>query len=242
MVEGTDPSGSSARNAPSATTIVRDEDNDEESDADLSEPDEELTSQGTDDTQVVSELNAQGMAHYDDAVCLVELSQRVKGHALLCGHPRSSCTRPKHRELQRRSGPRGEPGYYQRFANARGTAYDAILDTFMSPQAWIEQRTQNRALLSQLGREQSPGKAQMEAALKPKSTPMVRIDTAPRGPRATLLQTWAKDLPVTPPAEDVASPTQDFGMPQDPLAAPVMIPTTIGAASIPAPRAPAPVT
>jgi hypothetical protein len=116
----------------------------DESDDDLSEDDDDLGSRGTDDTQVVSDLNVQGLASFDATRCLVELTQKVKGHAILCGHLRASCTRPKHQKLQKELGRRGEEGYYQELPNSKGTVYDAVADTYMSHQAWTDQRESNR--------------------------------------------------------------------------------------------------
>jgi hypothetical protein len=79
----------------------------EDSDDDRSEADDDLTSQGTDDTQVVNELKLHGMALFDHTACLVELSQKVKGHAIRCGHPRAQCIRRKHTILQTVAGLRG---------------------------------------------------------------------------------------------------------------------------------------
>jgi hypothetical protein len=61
-------------------------------DDDRSEPDDELESQAMIDTQVVNDLKVIDVAEFDDTHCLVELSMRVKGHPLLCGYPRDSCT------------------------------------------------------------------------------------------------------------------------------------------------------
>jgi hypothetical protein len=53
-------------------------------------------------------------------------------------------------------------------------------------------------MLAQLGQQQSAGKTQMEASLKTRSDPVVRIDTTPQGPRATQIQNWVKVLPTSP--------------------------------------------
>jgi hypothetical protein len=211
--------------------------NTDDSDDDLSEPDEDLTSQATDDTQVVSDLNVQGMAAFDETRCLVELSQKVKGHALLCGHLRASCSRRKHIAIQNQPGRRGQEGYYQELPNARGTANDAVADTFLSQEAWIERRQSNRVMLTQLGQEQSPGKALMDATMKPRGKPQVRIDTTPRGPRAAQLQAWAQVSPATPqaaafpPALTATTPittsaAATTGNPSQVAAAPLTVPTT----------------
>jgi hypothetical protein len=85
------------------------EEDDVESDDDLSESGVEERSQGTADTVVVDDLPMIGQAHYDDTRCLVILSMKVGGHELYCGYPRGSCPRRKHKELQlapeRRSPP-----------------------------------------------------------------------------------------------------------------------------------------
>jgi hypothetical protein len=189
--------------------------NDEDSDDDLSEADEDLTSQGTDDTQVVSDLHVQGMAVFDSTRCLVELSQKVKGHALPCGHLCVSCPRPKHTVLQTQAGRRGQEGYYQELPNAKGTSHDNVADTYVSHQAWIESRQSNRAVLTMLGQDQSPGKAALDSSsLKARSAPVVRIDTTPKGPRATQLQTWATVLPATP----MATATAPLLVPTTPIA------------------------
>jgi hypothetical protein len=36
----------------------------------------------------------------DDTRCLVDLSQKVKGHTIYCGIPLEICPRQKHQELQ----------------------------------------------------------------------------------------------------------------------------------------------
>jgi hypothetical protein len=201
----TNPTERSLRNPPARLSSDEDEDWDD----DISEPDEDLTSLATDDTQVVVDLNIQGMALYEDNRCLLELSQRVKGHALLCGHPRENCPRRKHRELvQTAEDHRGRPGYCQQLPNAKGTTADAVSDTFMTTQAWIERRQSNRTMLTQLGQTQSAAKQRLEEQLKPKSAPVVRIDTTPQGPRAQQITAWTKSLPVTPQARrPITSPT-----------------------------------
>jgi hypothetical protein len=177
-------SGVAAAGLPPIRTDISEDD---DSDDDISEPDEDFTSQGTDDTQVVTDLNVQGMALYDDTRCLIELSQRVKGHAILCGHPRDSCPRRKHLELQKLSGRRGQEGYYQQLPNTKGTINDAVADSFLTLQAWVYMRQNNRIMLTKLGQEQSEGKAKKEESLKPRSQPVVRIDTTPCGPHAQQL-------------------------------------------------------
>jgi hypothetical protein len=133
-----------ARATPSDVPPVRSDDlSDDESDDDVSEPDEDLTSQATDDTQVVSDLHVQGMGMFDDTRCLVNLSQKVKGHKIYCGHPREICPRRKYQELQTVSGRRGTEGYYQQLPNSKGTVNDAVADTFLTPQAWVETRQSN---------------------------------------------------------------------------------------------------
>jgi hypothetical protein len=160
----------------------------DESDDDLSEPDEELGSQGTEDTQVVTDLNVQGMAAFDDTRCLVELSLKVKGHSLLCGHLKATCRRRKHQELQSEEGRRGRTGYYQQLLNRKGEILDAAADTYMTHQTWIAQRQSNQVMLERLGKEQSAGKTRLEEELKSRSDPVVRIDTTPRGPHAQQIQ------------------------------------------------------
>jgi hypothetical protein len=142
--------GALAAGLPVVRTDIPGED---DSDDDQSEPDEDVTLQGTDDTQVVSNLNVQGMAMYDGTRCLLELAQRVKGYAILCGHLRVSCPRRKHRELQKIEGRRGHEGYYQQLPNSKGTINDAVADTdsYLLPQAWVDLRQSNRVMLTRLG-------------------------------------------------------------------------------------------
>jgi hypothetical protein len=138
------------------------------------------------------------MALFTEAHCLVELTQRVKGHPILCGHPKETCSQPKHRALQGQLGRRGRPGCYQQLPIKRNSTVDAVGDTYVSPEDWATQQQQNREMLAQLGQAQSAGKTAMEDALKQRSDPVVRIDTTPRGPRAERVQNWARDLPETP--------------------------------------------
>jgi hypothetical protein len=156
-------SGAAAAGSPPIRTDISEDD---DSDDDISESDEDFASQGTDDTQVVTDLNVQGMALYIDTRCLIELSQWVKGHAILCGHPRDSCPRRKYLELQKLYGRRGQGGYYQQLPNTKGTINDAVANSFLTPQAWVEMRQSNRIMLTKLGQEQSEGKATMEESLK----------------------------------------------------------------------------
>jgi hypothetical protein len=180
---------------------------DGDSDEDLSELDKDLTSQGTDDTQVVSDLKVQGMAVLDNTRCLIELSHMVKGRAILCGHLRDSCPCRKHKERQKQVRRRGQAGYYQELPNRKGTANDAVADTYLTLEAWVERPRTSRVLLTQLGQAQSPGKAAMDASMKPRSAPVVRIDTTPRGPRAAQLQAWAQVVPTTPQAAPAPTTT-----------------------------------
>jgi hypothetical protein len=198
-------SGAAATGLPPIHTDISEGD---DSDDAISEPDKDFASQSTDDTQVVTDLNVQGsMALYDDTRCLIKLSQRVKGHDILCGHPCDSCPRRKHLELQKVSGRRGQEGYYQQLPNTKGTINDAVADSFLTPQAWVEMRQSNRIMLTKLGQEQSEGKAKMEESLKTRSQPVVRIDTTPRGPRAQQLQAWAAPMPMPPqPSRPAQSP------------------------------------
>jgi hypothetical protein len=140
-----------------------------------------VTSQGTDDTQVVSDLNVQGMAMYDGTRCFLELTHRVKGRAILCGHPRASCPQRKHRE-------------------------------------------------------ESKGKELMEESLKPRSQPVVQIDTTPWGPRAQQLQAWAQPLPMTPQPTIVS--LSHTATPNAPTT-PVNVPVTPQVTTVSSPQAPA---
>jgi hypothetical protein len=66
----------------------------------------------------------------------------------------------------------------------------------------------------------------MEESLKPRSQPVVRIDTTPRGPRAQQLQAWAQPLPMTPqPTIASLSPTATPDVP--PIATPNAPPTPL---------------
>jgi hypothetical protein len=73
------------------------EDVDSDDDRSKEEADEAL--QGRADTKMVDELNVISQAHYDDSGCLVILSTQVKGHSILYGFPKASCSPTKHRVL-----------------------------------------------------------------------------------------------------------------------------------------------
>jgi hypothetical protein len=164
----------------------------EESDNDESE-DDDLGSQPTVDTNVVSDYKAAGLALYDHTRCLVELAMKVKGHPLYCGYPRQSCSRPKHRILQEIPGKTGSPGVYQQLPNTKGTVFDAVVDTLTTNAELEEQQQTNRALLEKLGA--SKVKKAAEDVAKTRSAPVVRIDTTPKGPRVIQVSGWARQLP-----------------------------------------------
>jgi hypothetical protein len=180
----------------------------------------------------VDELNVVGEAHYDDSRCLVILTTPVKGHELLCGYPKESCRRPKHRVLQTLSGRRGMTGVYQQLPNGKGVVHDAVADTRRTVEEVEASRLQNLSLLEAL--RSSPEKALAELQAKPRSRPTVRIDTSTpaTGPRKTRLQSWAKDLPETPtgPATAFAT-TTPYALP-----APYTAPTTTAAPAGPTSR------
>jgi hypothetical protein len=168
----------------------------DESDDDESEDEEDVVSQATVDTAVVTDFKAIGLAMHDTTRCMVELALKVQGHHLYCGHLRHSCPRRKHRILQEIPGKTGSPGVYQQLPNTKGTICDAVADTLTTLEALEEQRQANRALLEKLGASKS--KTAAEEAAKTRSDPVVRIDTTPRGPRATQVSGWARHLPQTP--------------------------------------------
>jgi hypothetical protein len=172
------------------------ENSSEESDNDESEDEEDVTSQATVDTNVVTDYKAMRLALYDNTRCLVELALKVQSHYLYCGYPRQSCPRPKHRILEEMPGKIGATGVYQQLPNAKGTVFDAVVDTLTSVEALEEQWQANWASLEQLGA--SKVKQAAEEAAKNHSAPVVRIDTAPRGPRLTQMSGWTRDLPQTP--------------------------------------------
>jgi hypothetical protein len=180
---------------PRATTVTERTD---DSDDDFSESEEEERSQATADTTVVGVLKVIGQAKYDDGRCLVILSQKVDGHELYCGYPKGSCSRPKHRRLQQVPSRRGRPGIYQQLPNGKGLVHDAVADTWVTPEEVAEQRSQNRTLLSSLGK--SPENERSELQAKPKATPIVRVDTNIQspGPRAERIAALSKGLPETP--------------------------------------------
>jgi hypothetical protein len=77
-------------------------DGDESDDDESVAPEEEAPedSVGSVDTQVVTQLEARGEKRFEDTICLVALSQKVKGKTVLCGHPRGICRRRGHQSLQ----------------------------------------------------------------------------------------------------------------------------------------------
>jgi hypothetical protein len=222
---------------------IPDANRDDESDDDESEDDDEAKSLATVDTVVVDALNVVGLALYDRSRCLVELSQKVKGHHIYCGHPRHTCPRPKHRVLQEIPGKTGPTGVYQQLPNAKGTGFDAVADTLTSIEELETQRQANRANLEQIGASNS--KMASEDAARTRSPPVVRIDTTPRGPRASQISDWSKNLPETPeprtaPAQQgPAVPAQPKAPPQI-HTLPVTTPRPAAPTPTPAARAPLP--
>jgi hypothetical protein len=180
----------------SGVNLTVDTTGDDESDEDESEDEEDEASRTTADTELVSEFKAIGLGLYDHTRCMVELSQKVKGHHLYCGHLRHSCPRPKHRVFQEIPGKAGPPGVYQQLPNAKNTCFDAVADTLTSIEDLKAQRQANRANLEKIGASKS--KAASEIAAKPKELPVVRIDSTPRCPRASQISGWSKHLLLTP--------------------------------------------
>jgi hypothetical protein len=155
----------------------------DESDDDESEDEEDEASRTTADTEVVSAFKVIGLGLCDNTRYLVELTQKVKGHHLYCGYLRHSCPRPKHCVLQEISGKTGPTGVYQQLPNAKNTCFDAISNALTSIDDLEAQRLANRVNLEKIGASKS--KVTSELAAKPRDPPVVRIDSTPRGPRAS---------------------------------------------------------
>jgi hypothetical protein len=123
------------------------------------------------DTKLVSEFKAIGLGLYDHMWCLVELSQKVKGHHLYCGCLQHSCPCPKHCVCQEIPGKTGPPGVYQQLPNAKNTCFDAVADTLTSIEDLEAQRQANHANLEKIGTSKS--KVASEMAAKPRDPPVV---------------------------------------------------------------------
>jgi hypothetical protein len=158
------------------------------------------------DTQVVTDLDARGERRFGDDVCLVGLSQKVKGRTVYCGYPRDSCRRRSRQTLQAAVERRGSLGIYQGIENRNGTVVDAIADTFVSFEDHSAHRAANTAVLAALA--SSPQKRRAEEVLKPRAAALVTFVTTPTpalGPRAKKLAGLTAHLPASPRASIVAT-------------------------------------
>jgi hypothetical protein len=100
-----------------------------------SESDREEGSQGTNDTDGISEFGNAGQVHYDVTKCLVRLSSKVNNRTMLCGFDRDTCPRRKHQDLQSNSEKIGAVGYYIATPNSKKTVLDAIEDTHITEES-----------------------------------------------------------------------------------------------------------
>jgi hypothetical protein len=176
-----------------------------------SESDREEGSQGTNDTDGISEFGNAGQVHYDVTKCLVRLSSKVNNRTMLCGFDRDTCPRRKHQDLQSNSEKIGAVGYYIATPNSKKTVLDAIEDTHITEEDMDRHKEENRLLLEAVGG--SAQKRAAEQAYKAKSPPTVQIDPTPtimgeRSPtaRRELMNDWLDALPATPRAPE---PTSD---------------------------------
>jgi hypothetical protein len=87
---------------------------------------EEEVSQGLADTVGLTQLCSAGQLLFGPDKCLVRLTTKVHGHAILCGHPKDDCRRPKHKQLQGTPGRVGVVGIYNATPNTTGAVLDAI--------------------------------------------------------------------------------------------------------------------
>jgi hypothetical protein len=155
---------------------VRGKPDDVESDDGASDEEEEI-SQGTADTVGLTELGSAGQLHFGPNKCLVRLATKVQGHAILCGHPKDGCKRPKHKQLQGNPDRSGEVGIYNATPNANGAVLDAIEDTLVTEEEMEQLHRENRRRLEALG-----GRAQKlttEDTIGDRSPTQVRFDTNP---------------------------------------------------------------
>jgi hypothetical protein len=176
-----------------------------------SESDREEGSQGTNDTDGISEFGNAGQVHYDETKCLVRLSSKVNNRTMLCGFDRDTCPRRKHQDLQSNSEKIGAVGYYIATPNSKKTVLDAIEDTHITEVDMDRHKEENRLLLEVVAG--SVQKQAAEQAYKAKSPPAVQIDPTPtimgeRSPtvRRELMSDWLDALPATPRAPE---PTLD---------------------------------
>jgi hypothetical protein len=176
-----------------------------------SESDREEGSQGTNDTDGISEFGNAGQVHYDETKCLVRLSSKVNNWTMLCGFDRVTCPRRKHQDLQSNSEKIGAVGYYIATPNSKKTVLDAIEDTHITEVDMDRHKEENRLLLEVVAG--SVQKQAAEQAYKAKSPPAVQMDPTltimgERSPtvRCELMSDWLDALPATPRAPE---PTLD---------------------------------
>jgi hypothetical protein len=112
-----------------------------------SESNREEGSQGTNNTDGISEFGIAGQVHYDEMKCLERLLSKVDNRTMLCGFDHHTCPRCKHQDLQSNSAKIGTVGHYITTPNSKKTVLDAIEDTHSITKVDMDGHKEEKCLL-----------------------------------------------------------------------------------------------
>jgi hypothetical protein len=188
---------------------------------------------------LLTKLGSAGQLLFGPDKCLIRLTTRVHGHAILCGHPKDGCRRLKHKQLQGTPDRIGVVGIYNATPNATGAVLGAIEDTLVTEEKMERQHQENRRRLEALGgsaqkrttedtiRDGPPTQVHFdtnpELLNKPPSSTTNRLDNEPPSgtpaqPQRNQIQEWISGL--TPP-----EPVSAHYIGHEPLPPPPLAPT-----------------
>jgi hypothetical protein len=176
-----------------------------ESDEDKLGKEEEVL-QGTADTVGLTELGSAGQYCFCPDKCLVRLTTKVHGHAILCGHPKDCCRRPKHKQLQGNADRAAVVGIYNATPNATGAVLDAIEDTLGTEDEMERQHQENCQRLDAL--RGSAQEQTIKTTIRDRSPTQVCFDTNPEQLN-NLLPTVTNQLDTGPTSGTPAQPRRN---------------------------------